>query len=186
MRFVVTYPYESYSEKLFVVGFWAFVVAISLYSLATSESNEKVTWTKLIKKYSIIILAIMVISFVKVITEDTLERMTKDLTFVPFIILTISLTFFIIGLWMTLRPISVAKRTQTALYEDEEFIKKHSFWGEFRKRSWEYGGHKDRVIEMKNPKIVRFWGIIGTIFFLICTLVSLMMLAESYGWQFWK
>ncbi len=179
MIFIVTHTYESYSEKLIVIGFYAFIVAISLYSLATSEPNEKVTWAKLIKKYFIIILVIITISFVKVITKNTLEDMTKDPAFTPFIVLVISLVFFAIGLWMVFRPISVAKRTQKGLDKDEEYTKKHNFWGEVQKRSWEYGGHKDRVIELTDPKKVRSWGIFITIFGLICILVSLIMLVKG-------
>jgi glucan phosphoethanolaminetransferase (alkaline phosphatase superfamily) len=179
MIFIVTSTYESYSEKLLVIGFYAFIVAISLYSLATSESKEKVTWAKLIKKYLIIILIIIMISFVTVITKFTLKDMTKDPVFTPFVMLAFSLIIFAGGLWMVFRPISMAKRAQNGLAKDEEYIKKHSFWGEFQKMSWEYGGHKDRFIELTDPKKVRSWGIFITICSLIGIVVSLMMLAEG-------
>jgi hypothetical protein len=178
MIFIVTQTYESYSEKLIVIGLTAFILAISLYSLATSESNEKVTWAKLIKKYLIIILIIIMMIFVTVITEYTLKDMTKDPAFAPFIVLAISLISFVIGLWGVFKPISVAKGAQNVLVKDEEYIKKHNFWGEFQKRSWEYGD-KDRFIEKTDPKKVRSWGIFITIFSLICILVSLIMLVKG-------
>ena len=135
---------------------------------------------KLVKKGFIIILAIMAISFVKAITEYALEDMTKDPAFTPFVMLAISLIFFVGGLWMVLRPIHHAKRMEKRLDKDEEFIKKHSFWGDFQKRLWEFGGDKDQAIQLKDPKNVRYWGIFITIFGLICTLVlvSLVTILE--------
>jgi hypothetical protein len=179
MIFIVTSTYESYSEKLLVIGLYAFIVAISLYSLATSKSNEKVTWAKLIKKYLIIILIIIMISFVTVITTYTLKNMMKDPVLTNFVMLAFSLIIFVGGLWMVFRPISMAKRAQNVLAKDEEYIKKHSFWGEFQKMSWEYGGHKNQFIEFTDPKKVRSWGIFITICSLIFILVSLIMLVKG-------
>lgn len=73
----------------------------------------------------------------------------------------ISLMFVVGGLWMALRPKSIAKRWQD---KRGAYINKHGR-GEFVKQLEESSGYKDLAIEMRDPKYIRNLGILTVAFF---------------------
>jgi hypothetical protein len=116
---------------------------------------------KLIKKRFISASIFITLGLLSAIAARYLENAPSS---VP---LVISLMMMAGGLWMALRPKSIAKNMQDSLDKREAYIRKRG-QGEFFKQLEESGGYKNLSIEMSNPKHVRNWGIIAAVFGLTC------------------